>query len=47
MKDKEFLEWIYARLVHQYGENPNIDYMRKLRCVIAATPEEQLTPNTK
>ncbi len=26
-----FLEWIADRLVHVYGENPNIDFVRSLR----------------
>lgn len=28
-----------------HGEYESIDYMRKLRCIIAATPPDQLTPN--
>ncbi len=29
--DKDFLTWIHARLVNIHGENPNIDYMRRLK----------------
>jgi len=34
MKTKEFLIWIYERLVNVYGENPNVDYMRRLKTII-------------
>ncbi len=27
----DFLGWIHERLEHTHGENPNFDYMRKLR----------------
>ena len=29
--DKEFLEWVYDRLVNMHGENPSVDYMQKLQ----------------
>ena len=45
MFDKEFLQWIHDRLVHVHKENINLDYMHKLRAVIEATEEIQLTPN--
>ncbi len=31
MKDKEFLQWIYDRMVNVHNENPNTDYMIKFR----------------
>lgn len=31
MTDSEFLTWIHARLVNHHGENPNYDYMHRLR----------------
>ena len=31
MKDKEFLEWLIDRLVHVYGESPNVDFIHRLR----------------
>ena len=37
MKDKDFLEWIYSRLKNVHGENPNVDYMHKLRAVCKST----------
>lgn len=46
MNDKEFLTWIHQRLVHLHRENPNVDYMGKLRSIIKATSDKQLTPNT-
>ena len=44
--DKEFLQWIHNRMENVHGENPNFDYMHKLRSIIEAIPEEQSTPNT-
>jgi hypothetical protein len=34
MSDKDFLQWILSRLEHVHGENPNYDYMQKLRAII-------------
>lgn len=31
---KEFLEWVYDRLVHVYNEPKNVDYMIKFRGVL-------------
>ena len=31
MTDGEFLNWIADRLIHQYGENPDVDFVHKLR----------------
>ncbi len=45
MLDKDFLQWIYARLEQYHEEDARVDYMRKLAAVIAATDPEQLTPN--
>lgn len=45
MNDKQFLTWIHERLVHVHNENNCMDYMWKLRAIIQATPEEQVTPN--
>ena len=47
MYDKDFLQWIHDRLEFQYKENPRVDYMLKLKAIINATPEFQLTPNTE
>jgi hypothetical protein len=46
MEDKQFLTWLHERLEHVHGENPMVDFMGKLRSIIAATPAEQRTPNT-
>ncbi len=45
MKDKEFLQWIEARLIQVHGESPNVDYMHKLRAIIDATNPDKVTPN--
>lgn len=34
MKDKEFLQWIHDRLVDIHGEDPDFDYMHKLKSII-------------
>jgi hypothetical protein len=34
MKDTEFLGWIYERMKNVHNEDPNIDYMIKLKKVI-------------
>ena len=34
-KDKQHLEWIYNRLVEIHNENPNVDYMLKLKKIIS------------
>lgn len=34
MTTKEFLIWIYERLINVYGENPNTDYMIRLKTII-------------
>lgn len=31
MTDAEFLRWMADRLVHVYGESPNVDFVQHLR----------------
>lgn len=31
MTDKEFLNWIIDRLIHVYGESPNVDFLLRLK----------------
>lgn len=45
MDDKEFLQWIHDRLEFVHNEHHCVDYMHKIRAIIAATPEDQVTPN--
>jgi hypothetical protein len=45
MTDREFLVWIHQRLANVHGEDPLLDYMGKLRCIIARTPGNKITPN--
>lgn len=45
MNDKEFLKWIYDRIHLHYDENPNVDYMHKLRNIIDSTDPKQITLN--
>jgi len=46
MTDKEFLTWLWERLVYMHGENPGYDYMSKLASIIDAMDPEKITPNT-
>ncbi len=46
MFDRDFLIWLHAHLLTVHGEPHDIDYMGKLRSIIAGTPPNQLTPNT-
>ncbi len=45
--DAAFLSWVYARLVHQHGENPRVDYMLKLHSLVvfAASQEQDTAPD--
>lgn len=45
MKDRDFLKWIHARLEHVHQENPLVDYMHKLRAIIATTDPDKETLN--
>lgn len=45
MKDREFLKWIHARLEHVHHESPLMDYMHKLRAIIATTDPDKETMN--
>lgn len=45
-QDSAFLTWIHDRLINIHHENPNVDYLHRLRAIIAATPDDQATPNT-
>ena len=43
MKDSEIQEFIYNRLINIYGENPNIDYMKRLKESIENTKRQEKT----
>ena len=45
MKDRDFLKWIHERLEHVHQENPLMDYMHKLRAIIATTDPDKETLN--
>jgi hypothetical protein len=34
MSDKEFLNWIYERMIYVHGENKNVDYMLTFKKLI-------------
>ena len=40
MSDKEFLEWIYNRMINVHHENPNVDYMLKFREILTKNRKE-------
>lgn len=46
MSDREFLIWLHERLTLVHHERSTMDYMHKLRAIIAATPPNRATPNT-
>jgi hypothetical protein len=41
--DRGFLMWIHERLEHVHGENHLMDYMHKLRAIIADMPADRKT----
>ena len=47
MRDKEFLKWLYARLINVHKEDTMLDYMHKLKSIIESTDSDKTTPNTK
>lgn len=44
MKDKEFLVWLHERIIHQYGESSNVDFLYKLRGIIKGTDKDKTSP---
>lgn len=46
MNDKLFLQWIHDRMENTHGENFNVDYMHKLRCIIREMDDGKVTPAT-
>jgi hypothetical protein len=46
MKDRDFLMWLHARFVNVYGEDECVDWLHKLRSVIAHIPAEQESSST-
>jgi len=43
--DREVLIWIHERLRHVYKESELVDYMHRLRAIIAKTPKQQKSPS--
>lgn len=41
--DADFLEWLAYRLVNQYGESLNVDFVLRLRKIVDALREEPPT----
>jgi len=42
-EDRSFLKWIYNRLHTVHKENPNLDYMRKLKSMTVESRKDQLS----
>lgn len=42
--DSEFLSWLADRLVHVYGENPNVDFVHATRRIAAALASPPSVP---
>lgn len=47
MSDKEFLLWLYERLLFVHKEDENVDYMLKFRAIINALDPDTVTPNIR
>lgn len=45
MTDSEFLQWIHDRMVFVHGENKNVDYLHRLRGIIAAPTDPVVEAN--
>ena len=45
MNDLEFLQWIHDRMVFVHGENKNVDYLHRLRRIIAAPTDPVVEAN--
>ena len=43
MYDREFMIWIYCRLINVHKEMVYTDYMYRLRSIIDLIPEDQMT----
>jgi len=39
MNDKEFLNWIITRLTNMFGDDPNSDFIHRLRSINTIHPE--------
>ncbi len=44
MSDKTFLKWLENRIVFEYGESPNTDFVRRLRAIHKDMPLTWSTP---
>lgn len=42
MTDSKFLTWVADRLVHVYGENPDVDFVQKLRRMASRAQESEI-----
>lgn len=42
--DRDFLFWMRDRIVYQYGEDPNTDFVQKLGSIARCTDPKQDTP---
>ena len=40
-KDSEHLQWVHDRFIHVYGENENVDFLIKMREIIASMKPEE------
>jgi hypothetical protein len=38
--DAEFLRWLKDRLIHVYGESPNMDFVQRLGRIVDAMTEQ-------
>ena len=45
--DREVLMWLHERFVHVHKESELVDYLHRLRHIIAATPKDAIHRSTK
>ena len=41
MEDSEHLKWIHNRIVNEYGESENVDFLIRMREIIAILEKEE------
>tara|TARA_R110000796_G_scaffold11688_1_gene39367 strand:+ start:4565 stop:4840 length:276 start_codon:yes stop_codon:yes gene_type:complete len=40
-KDSEHLQWLHNRMIHVYGERPNVDFLNRFRTIIEEVKEKE------
>tara|TARA_R110000851_G_scaffold119780_7_gene247782 strand:+ start:4730 stop:4996 length:267 start_codon:yes stop_codon:yes gene_type:complete len=40
-KNSEHLQWLHNRMIHVYGESPNVDFLNRFRTIIEDVKEKE------